>query len=112
MASTIAPSDLQLETIQSSHPPSSCNIVLTRGIDFVRLVYARFGLPADDEVNEDDPIWELCANIPMMMQTPSESAPVQGVPGAFLVSNVFNQAECEALISAVEQMGFTHGTGR
>lgn len=93
-----------------SRAPCPDSKVLQRGIDFERLVYARVGLPADDEGSEADPVWELRANPMMLMRTPCESMPVPGVPGAFLVGDVLNRAECETLIGAVEQMGFSRGT--
>eukprot|EP00746_Dinoflagellata_sp_MGD_P160674 gnl/MRDRNA2_/MRDRNA2_87538_c0_seq1.p1 gnl/MRDRNA2_/MRDRNA2_87538_c0~~gnl/MRDRNA2_/MRDRNA2_87538_c0_seq1.p1 ORF type:complete len:297 (+),score=54.56 gnl/MRDRNA2_/MRDRNA2_87538_c0_seq1:89-979(+) len=85
--------------------------------DFKRLNYqkARSGVSID-ATDDDDPVWELRTNVlacpaagDLSKTTSLMKVDVQGVSGAFLVSNLLTPEECEHLLCHADRMGFSRG---
>lgn len=60
-----------------------------------------------------EPIWAMSVNLltgASPLTTASQRKPVDGVDGAFLVSNILSKEECAALVRCVESAGFSEGT--
>ena len=74
--------------------------------------YGRLKPPSSLGDDSSEPIWHLRLN---PLDTSADSGatttaePVDGVDGAFFLPNVLTAAECAALISVVEKIGFTSG---